>query len=86
MELGQVIKRAREAAGLTQEALAYRAGVSVSAVSKLERDQSPETTFWFVVKLAQVLPRRVRQHVDGGRRLRDRLHHPRPALAVGVCS
>src|SRR5690348_10035255 len=35
--LGVWLKRTRQAAGLTQETLAERAGLSVSSISKLER-------------------------------------------------
>ena len=36
-EFGACLRRAREAAGLSQQALAVRAGVSVFAVSKIEQ-------------------------------------------------
>ncbi|MBI1348671.1 helix-turn-helix domain-containing protein [bacterium] len=39
--LGQILKEKREAAGLTQEALALAAGVDRSYVSQLERDKNP---------------------------------------------
>ena len=35
---GELLRRRRLAAGLTQEALAERAGISAKAVSDLERD------------------------------------------------
>ncbi|MBI1348032.1 helix-turn-helix domain-containing protein [bacterium] len=41
--LGQILKETREAAGLTQEALALAAGVDRSYVSQLERDKKSPT-------------------------------------------
>ena len=39
VSFGALLKRQRLAAGLTQEALAERAGLSAKAVSDLERDR-----------------------------------------------
>ena len=44
---GALLKRLRLAAGLTQEALAERAGLSVKALSELERDP-PARRVWRV--------------------------------------
>jgi transcriptional regulator with XRE-family HTH domain len=41
--LGAELKKARVAAGLTQEALAFKAGVHRTYVSMLERDQATPT-------------------------------------------
>ena len=41
--LGEEIRRAREAAGLTQEALADRAGIHRTYVSLVERDKKSPT-------------------------------------------
>ena len=41
--LGEQIRKAREAAGLTQEELAFRAGVHRTYVSLLERDKKSPT-------------------------------------------
>ena len=41
--LGAQIRKAREAAGLTQEELAFRAGVHRTYVSLLERDKKSPT-------------------------------------------
>ena len=38
---GELLRQRRLAAGLTQEALAERAGVSAKAISDLERDPGP---------------------------------------------
>ena len=46
--LGRILKETREAAGLTQEALALSAGVDRSYVSQLERDiKSPTVQMLF---------------------------------------
>ncbi len=39
MGLGERVRRSREDAGLSQEALAYRAGVSASAVRGIEQER-----------------------------------------------
>jgi transcriptional regulator with XRE-family HTH domain len=41
--LGEELRRAREAAGLTQERLAFRAGLSRPYISQLERDLKSPT-------------------------------------------
>ena len=41
--LGEELRKAREGAGLTQERLAFRAGVSRPYVSQLERDLKSPT-------------------------------------------
>ena len=44
--LGELLRKAREEAGLTQEALAHAAGVDRSYLSELERDlKSPTVEF-----------------------------------------
>lgn len=52
--LGPELRRAREAAGLTQEELAFRAGLSRPYISQLERDlKSP--TLEVLLRLAEAL-------------------------------
>jgi transcriptional regulator with XRE-family HTH domain len=41
--LGEELRNARQTAGLTQEALGFRAGVDRSYISDLERDQQSPT-------------------------------------------
>jgi transcriptional regulator with XRE-family HTH domain len=41
--LGEELRKARQAAGLTQEALAFRANVDRSYISQLERDLKSPT-------------------------------------------
>src|SRR5438105_774208 len=63
------LKQLREASGLTQEALARAAGVSVSAVSKLEQ-RGIDPSWSTVLRLAHgITPRRQRK----ARRLRSAL-------------
>lgn len=48
--LGQELLKARQAAGLTQEQLAFRAGLSRPYVSQLERDlKSPTLATLFLI-------------------------------------
>ena len=52
--LGEILREAREAAGMTQEQLALAAGVDRSYVSQLERDlKSP--TIQMLFRLCQAL-------------------------------
>lgn len=50
MKFSERLRRAREHAGLTQEALAQRSGVKQGTISKIERGESESSTF--VVQLA----------------------------------
>src|SRR5215217_715389 len=52
---GALLRRQRLAAGLTQEALAERSGVSAKAVSELERDPSRAPRLETVALLADAL-------------------------------
>src|SRR5215211_111715 len=54
-EFGALLRRLRLAAGLTQEALAERAGISVKAVGELERDPARAPRFDTVTLLADAL-------------------------------
>lgn len=55
--LGPELRRAREAAGLSQEALAFAAGLSRPYVSQLERDlKSPTLDTLFQLAAALGLP------------------------------
>jgi transcriptional regulator with XRE-family HTH domain len=40
--IGEALRDARQSAGLTQEALAFKADVDRTSISKLENDQSPD--------------------------------------------
>lgn len=51
---GQRLLRAREAANLTQEQLAFRAGTTASTISRLEGDKRPPTLDT-IAKLADAL-------------------------------
>ncbi len=53
--LGREIKRRREARGLTQPALAKRAGIAVSYLAKLEGGERLSPSFPTVVRLARAL-------------------------------
>ena len=52
---GELLRRRREAAGLTEEALAERAGVSAKAISDLERDPDRTPRLDTIVLLADAL-------------------------------
>ncbi len=52
---GELLRRRRQAAGLTQEALAERAGVSAKAISDLERDPDRSPRLDTVALLADAL-------------------------------
>jgi transcriptional regulator with XRE-family HTH domain len=72
--LGEELRRAREAAGLTQEGLADRAGVDRTYVSLLERDkQSPSVEMLFRVCAAlEIRPSTLLARVEAaGTRPRD---------------
>ena len=56
-ELGRRLRRLRERIGVSQEALAALAGVSQSAVSRLETGRSPGAPFVVVVRLGVALGR-----------------------------
>ena len=56
-ELGRRLRRLRERVGVSQEALAALAGVSQSAVSRLETGRSPGAPFVVVVRLGVALGR-----------------------------
>jgi transcriptional regulator with XRE-family HTH domain len=49
------LKRLREAAGLTQQELAARAGLSISAVTQTEGGQKKDPRLSTVIALAKVL-------------------------------
>jgi transcriptional regulator with XRE-family HTH domain len=52
----ELLKEAREAARLTQEQLAVRAGLTASTVAKLERRKRPPDPSWSTVqKIARAL-------------------------------
>ena len=54
-QLAALFADARASSGLTQQDLAVRAGVSLSAVRNLEKWRSPEPGFFLVSRLATVL-------------------------------
>jgi DNA-binding transcriptional regulator YiaG len=41
---GDLVRRARREAGLSQERLAYKSGVSITTVGRLERESRPAVT------------------------------------------
>jgi transcriptional regulator with XRE-family HTH domain len=53
--LGQRLKRLREAAGLSQQDLAVRAGLSVSVVSQIEQGRKTDPRMTTVLFLAEAL-------------------------------
>jgi transcriptional regulator with XRE-family HTH domain len=53
--LGQRLKRLREAAGLSQQDLAVRAGLSVSVVSQIEQGRKADPRMTTVLFLAEAL-------------------------------
>src|SRR5690348_7989761 len=64
--LGQLVRELRRAAGLTQEELAARAGLSTRAISDLERgvNHTPRPTTVQLLVAALGLSDREREHVD----------------------
>ena len=56
--LGKLLRTSRESAGLTQESLAFQAGVDRSYISQLERDLKSPTVQMFMrlCKAMQVSP------------------------------
>lgn len=58
--LSALLSAARADAGISQQSLAERAGVSIGSVAKLESGRSPEPGFFLVARvvkaLSQVLP------------------------------
>ena len=56
--LGKLLRLSRESAGLTQESLAFQAGVDRSYISQLERDLKSPTVQMFLrlCKAMQVSP------------------------------
>jgi predicted ATPase/transcriptional regulator with XRE-family HTH domain len=76
MAFGPQLKRQRLAAGLTQEALAERAGLSPKAVSDLERDPARTPRLGTVTLLADALG------LDAGRRA-ELLSAARPGSVAG---
>jgi len=54
---GKAVKRARQAAGLTQAALAQRAGMSAQTVAAIEQGRLKSTRF--LPQLARVLNKRL---------------------------
>lgn len=52
---GAVLRRARQCAGLSQQRLAYLAGVSQTLVSRLERGQARHVSLWRMLAIHGVL-------------------------------
>jgi transcriptional regulator with XRE-family HTH domain len=67
-ELAQALADLRQEAGLTQSALAHEAGLSLGAVCKLERDESPEPGIVVVTRLLTALLKHVPQEERTPRR------------------
>lgn len=55
--LSEVLSDARTAAGISQQSLAERAGVSIGSVAKLESGRSPEPGFFLVARVVKALSR-----------------------------
>jgi transcriptional regulator with XRE-family HTH domain len=55
MNIGNRIRVARKAAGLTQEEVAQRAGVRLNAVNRLERGESRDPHYSTLVGIARAL-------------------------------
>jgi len=53
--LGERIKQRRKSAGMTQEDLAYVAGVRLNAIVKLENDKTPNPHWLTIVGVARAL-------------------------------
>ncbi|MDX6741511.1 helix-turn-helix transcriptional regulator [Actinocorallia sp. A-T 12471] len=78
--IGERLKRARKERGITQEALAARAGVSVDLVSKLEQNRRTSARVWSLMALARALDVELSALTDG----RDRLAFGEPDIGGGV--
>ncbi|MEV7677043.1 helix-turn-helix domain-containing protein [Streptomyces sp. NPDC088341] len=63
-EFGDVLRRLRVGAGLTQEQLAERSGVSVRTIRGLETGGRPNPRMTTVQELAEALPLRPREHEE----------------------
>ncbi len=68
--LGEELRRAREAAGLTQEKLAFGAGLSRPYISQLERDEK-SPTLDVLFRLCDALGVRASELVARAERARD---------------
>ena len=78
MSLGENIRQARKAAGLSQEALGEALGVVSQTVSKWERDESspdaallPELANTLGVSLDRLFGRQTREYMDAATAVRD---------------
>ena len=71
--LGRELKKAREAARLTQEKLAFAAGVDRTYISQLERDKkSPTVAMLFkICGPLGVAPSKIIARLERGRNRRD---------------
>ncbi len=70
--LGEELRKAREAAGLTQEALAFRAGLDRSYISQLEHDHKSPTldTLFLICDALEVRASEIIARVERGRAAR----------------
>ena len=70
--LGDILREAREKAGLTQEQLAFQAGVDRTYVSQLENDKKSPTvaTLLLLCSAMKVLPSKLLARLE--RRLKGR--------------
>lgn len=55
--LSALLRDARTAAGVSQQSLAERAGVSIGSIAKLESARSPEPGFFLVARVVKALCR-----------------------------
>jgi transcriptional regulator with XRE-family HTH domain len=72
--IGQELKKARERAGLTQEELSFRAGLSRPYISQLERDLKSPTvaTLFLICDALDVRAADVVRRVDAARKRQTR--------------
>ena len=66
--LGNELRKLRQAAGLTQEELAFRAGIHRTYVSQLERNQKSPTldVLFSICKVLTILPSELIAKVESG--------------------
>jgi transcriptional regulator with XRE-family HTH domain len=64
--LGNLLRTSRESAGLTQEALAYRAGVDRSYISQLERGLKSPTVKMFlrICRALEISPSKIIAQIE----------------------